>query len=35
MELVSKQYITKEILNVTYHNSILNQMLSFIPRHVF
>jgi hypothetical protein len=35
MELVSKQYITKEILDVAHSNSILNQMLSFIPRHVF
>jgi len=35
MNLVSKQSITKEILDVAHHNSILNQMLSFIPRHVF
>ena len=35
MELVSKQYITKENLDVSHNNTILSQLLSLIPRHVF
>ena len=35
MKLVSKQCITKENLDVAHSNTILSQLLSLIPRHVF
>ena len=35
MKLVSKQHITKEILDMSHSNTIFNQLLSLVPRHEF
>jgi len=35
MKLIAKQYITQENLDVAHNNTILSQLLSLIPRHVF